>query len=94
MLILKETCKPISGLLVGSSAYVSGNTLRIKSNNAAVGQFLSMPLYSGAIQSAVEKVSGKKMHVEMLDDRTEEKKADPLENLIRKIDTFNKESEG
>ena len=94
MLILKETCKPISGLLVGSSAYVSGNTLRIKSNNAAVGQFLSMPLYSGAIRSAVEKVSGKQMHVEMLDDRTEEKKADPLENLIRKIDTFNKESEG
>ncbi len=88
LLILKETCKPISGLLVGSSAYVSGGTLRIKSTNAAVGQFLEIPLYSGAIQSAVEKVSGKKLHIELFDSRTEEKKSDPLENLIRKIDTL------
>ena len=94
LLILKETCKPISGLLVGSSAYVSGSTLRIKSTNAAVAQFLEIPLYAGAIQSAVEKVSGQKMHIEMFDTRTEEKKTDPLENLIRKIDTLNKESEG
>lgn len=94
LLILKETCKPISGLLVGSSAYASEKTLRIQSNNAAIAQFLTIPLYAGAIQSAVEKVSGKKMRIEMLDNRTEEKKSDPLENLIRKIDTLNKESEG
>ena len=88
LLILKETSKPISGLLVGSSAYVSDNVLRIKSNNAAVAQFLAIPLYSGAIQSAVEKVSGKKMRIELFDTHTEEKKTDPLENLIRKIDSF------
>ena len=88
LLILKETSKPISGLLVGSTAYVSDNTLRIKSNNAAIAQFLALPLYAGAIQSAVEKVSGKKMHIEMYDTHTEEKKTDPLENLIRKIDTL------
>ena len=88
LLILKETCKPISGLLVGSSAYVSGNTLRIKSSNAAVAQFLEIPLYAGAIRSAVEKVSGEQMHIELFDARTEEKKTDPLDNLIRKIDTL------
>ena len=88
LLILKETCKPISGLLVGSSAYVFGSTLRIKSSNAAVAQFLDIPLYAGAIQSAVEKVSGQKMHIELYDTHTEEKKSDPLENLIRKIDTL------
>lgn len=92
-LILKETCKPISGLLVGSSAYTFGNTLRIQSNNAALAQFLAMPFYQSAIQNAVEKVSGNKMHIELLNDRAEEKKSDPLENLIRKIDTL-KESEG
>ena len=88
LLILKETCKPLSGLLVGSSAYVSGNTLRIKSNNAAFAQFLAMPLYANAIRSAVEKVSGNSMHIEPFDTQAEDKKSDPLENLIRKIDTL------
>ena len=92
--ILKETSKPISGLLVGSTAYVSGNTLRIKSNNAAIAQFLSIPLYLNAIQSAVEKVSGSKMHIEMYDAKPEEKTNDPLKNLIRKIDALQNESEG
>ena len=35
-----------------------------------------------------EKVSGKKMHIELFDAQQEEKKSDPLENLIRKIDSF------
>ena len=88
LLILKETCKPISGLLVGSSAYVFGNSLRIKSGNAAVAQFLEIPLYVSAIQNAVEKVSGQKMNIGIYDAQTEEKKTDPLENLIRKIDSL------
>ena len=93
LLILKDTCKPISGLLSGSTAAISENTLRIRSGNAALTQFLSIPLYRNAIQNAVEKVSGQKMQIEMLDTKQEEKRADPLENLISKINTL-KESEG
>ena len=93
LLILKDTCKPISGLLAGSSAIADGAVLRIRSNNAALAQFLNIPLYMQAIQSAVEKVSGQKMQITMADTRQEEKKSDPLEHLISKINTL-KESEG
>ena len=91
--ILKKTCKPISGVLVGSTAVLSGNVLQINSNNAAFSRFLEIPAYMAAIQDAVEKVCGIKYHIDVFDNKHEEKKSDPLEQLIAKINTF-KESEG
>lgn len=93
LLILKDTCKPISGVLVGSTAVLSENVLQIKSGNAAFARFLEIPTYVTAIQEAVEKVSGKKYRIEAFDNGREEKKSDPLEQLIVKINTY-KESEG
>lgn len=94
LLILRDTCKPISGLLTGSSAVTSGNTLFIKSENAALAQFLNIPLYQNAVKSAVQQVSGQNMQVSVFDNKKEKVKTDPLQNLIRKIDGLNKESEG
>lgn len=93
ILRLKETCKPISGFLPGSSAYTKGDTLFIRTDNDVFQKFVAMPIYKNAIANAVEKVSGKKMQIAVFDSAKETQKKDPLENLIRKIDSL-KESEG
>lgn len=91
--ILRETCKPISGFLPGSSAYTRGDTLLIRTDNDVFKKFVAMPMYKSAIAAAVQKVSGKAMQIAVLDTGKETQKKDPLENLIRKIDSL-KESEG
>ena len=92
ILQLKETCKPISGFLPGSSAYIQGDTVCIHTDNDVFRKFVAMPLYKNAICAAVEKVSGRAMQVAVADTKKEVQKKDPLENLIRKIDSL-KESE-
>ena len=94
ILVLKETCKPLSGVLTGSSAYIKDNVLYIKTENAALKQFLNLPLYSGAVKNAVEKVSGKPMQIALYDKKAEDTKSDPLKNLVHRIDELKKESEG
>ncbi|MBQ4629895.1 MAG: DNA polymerase III subunit gamma/tau [Clostridia bacterium] len=91
--ILKETCKPVSGLLSGSSAYTQGSKLFIKTDNAALVQFLNIPLYSNAIIDAVIKSCGQKYSVSVYNNDTEKKRTDPLENLVKKIDEYKKERE-
>ena len=88
--ILKDSCKPISGLLSGSSAFIQGDKLLIKTNNAALIQFLNIPLYSNAIIDAVIKTCGKKYAVSVFDNTEEKKRTDPLENLAKKIDEYKK----
>lgn len=93
VLLLKETCKPISGFLPGSSAYVQGDTIFIQTDSDVFRKFLAMPPYKNAICAAVEKVCGKTLQLAAFDNKKEVQKKDPLENLIRKIDSL-KESEG
>ncbi|MBQ7543044.1 MAG: DNA polymerase III subunit gamma/tau [Clostridia bacterium] len=93
LLILKETSKPLSGILVGSTATVSGKVLQINSANAALPQMLEIPLYKDAIRKAVKKISGLEMQISVRDAKQEAKKTDPLQDLISKINNL-KESEG
>ena len=87
--ILKDTCKPISGLLSGSTAYTQGDKLFIKTDNAALVQFLKIPLYSNAIADAIIKSCGNKYIVSIFDNKTE-KAQDPLAHLVKKIDDYKK----
>ncbi len=88
--ILKETSKPVSGLLSGSSAYTQGDKLYIKTDNSALIQFLNIPIYLNAITDAVMKTCGKKYTVSVFNNETERKRSDPLEGLVKKIDEYKK----
>ena len=94
VLLLKETCKPLIGILTGSTAYIQGTRLILHSDNTALERFLEIPLYMQAVKDAVEKTNGAPLQITVADKKTTQKRKDPLENLIQKINTYHTESEG
>ncbi len=94
VLELKETCKPLIGILTGSSAFLQGEQLILQSDNAALERFLEIPQYLQAVKDAVAKINGTPLSIVMENKKQSQKRKDPLEDLIRKINTFQTESEG
>ena len=94
VLLLKETCKPLTGILTGSTAFIQGERLILRSDNAALERFLEIPQYLQAVKEAVEKVNGAPLQITTEDKKEAQKRKDPLEDLIRKINTVQTESEG
>ena len=87
LLALKDLSKPLSGILINSSAYVKNNTIYVKSANAAFEQFLHLQMYSLALEEAALKATGQKYRFEVFrKESPEEASSDPLSRLIEKID--------
>jgi DNA polymerase-3 subunit gamma/tau len=89
LLALKDISKPLSGILVNSSAYVKDNVIYVKSQNAAFEQFLHLQTYSLALSEAVLKVTGQNYRIEVYNpDEGGEISENPLSRLIEKIDAI------
>lgn len=87
LLALKDISKPLSGILINSSAYVKDNVIYVKSKNAAFEQFLHIQTYYAALLDAVLKITGQKYRIEVYSpEESGEISADPLSRLIEKID--------
>ena len=83
---LNITDKPLTGILVSSSAYVRGDFLLIKCDNPVFSQFIRQSNHASAIKKAVFDVTGKKYRLGIY--KSEENKkssSDPLAELINKI---------
>ncbi|MEG2395900.1 MAG: DNA polymerase III subunit gamma/tau [Oscillospiraceae bacterium] len=84
--MLNETDKPIVGLLYNSSAFIHGEYLLIKSDNATLAQFLRTGNHSALITKAVLDVTGKKYRLGIYNSQQAQQapKKDPLEDLMNK----------
>ncbi len=83
---LNNIDKPLTGILTGSSAFLRGEHLLIKCDNPTFSQFIKVPMHTGALRDAVQKVTGQKYRLGIY--RSSEAstvKKDPLADLINKI---------
>lgn len=92
---LNEYNKPLVGVLSGSSAFIRGNFILIKSNNPVFEQFVKISSHANALKEAIFKITGKKyrLGIYKTEENTEKPSNDPLSNLINKINNFNNNQE-
>jgi len=83
---LNGLSKPLSGVLVNSSAYLRDGTVYIKSGNAALESFLRIPSYYASLTEAISQASGQRYAAEVYKDAESETGGDPLFELVKKID--------
>ena len=88
--LLGERSKPLAGLLAGTTAILRGDCVGIRSNNAALGQFIRENSYRNTILQAIYDVTGQKYRLAIARGDTptqtqSAKKTDPLDGLISKI---------
>ena len=90
---IKQTVPAVSSFLNGSSATVRGSSLLIHSSNPVLFKFLKLPMYLSGVEAAVEKVSGQKLRLQFNHQEDDSGNTDPLQDLMRKIDEIQKESD-
>ena len=84
--ILQETDRPLTGILNGSAAFVRGEHILIKCDNPTFPQFIKTQTHSAALREAVFKATNQKYRLGIYRSKEpEEKTADPLAELIKKI---------
>ena len=84
--ILQETDRPLTGILNGSAAFVRGEHILIKCDNPTFPQFIKTQAHSAALREAVFKAANQKYRLGIYRSKEpEEKAADPLAELIKKI---------
>ena len=87
---LNEFDKPLAGILTGSTAFIRGEFILIKSENPAFEKFIKIGSHAGAVKDAVYKITGNRYRLGIY--KTEVSSAnsgnDPLSNLINKINIF------
>lgn len=87
---LAEYDPPLVGILSGSSAFIRGEFVLVKSANSTFEQFIKIGTHNSALKNAIEQISGKKYRLGILKSAADEKpKADPLADLINKVNNFN-----
>lgn len=85
---LKELSKPLSGVLADSFAYLDGNTVCIKSQNAALEQFLRIPSYYASLTEAIQQATGQRYTAEVHKGGTAQHGDDPFYALVKKINAL------
>jgi len=84
--LLDVSDKPLTGILGTSSAYVRGDFILIKCDNPVFSQFIRQNNHSIAIRKAIFDVTGRKYRLGIYKSgENENKKNDPLADLINKI---------
>lgn len=89
--LIDERSKPLGGLLMGTTAILRGEVVGIKSNNAALGQFIKGNSYRNIILQAIFDVTGKKYRLAIARGEGSAAaqsaiKQDPLDGLIKKVE--------
>ena len=83
---LNVTDKPLTGILVNSSAYIRNDFILIKCDNPVFSQFIRQNNHSTEIKKAIFEVTGKKYRLGIYKaSENSEPKNDPLADLINKI---------
>ncbi len=83
---LNVTDKPLTGILVSSSAYIRGDFLLIKCDNPVFSQFIRQKNHASAIKKAVSDVTGRNYRLGIYkSDENKKTASDPLAELINKI---------
>lgn len=78
--------QPMTGILNSSTAYIRNEFILIKSNNPIFAKFIRESTHSNAIKKAIFDVTGKKFRLGIYkSNEPQENNADPLANLINKI---------
>ena len=84
--LLDVSDKPLTGILGTSSAYIRGDFILIKCDNPVFSQFIRQNNHSMAIRKAIFDVTGRKYRLGIYKSgENENKKNDPLADLINKI---------
>ena len=84
--LLDVSDKPLTGILGTSSAYIRGDFILIKCDNPVFSQFIRQNNHSMAIRRAIFDVTGRKYRLGIYKSgENENKKNDPLADLINKI---------
>ncbi len=82
--------QPLWGILIGSTAFISGEFVLIKSENPTFASFIKVGTNGRDVKEAIFRVTGKKYRlgiynpVSTVQKNDGEKPKDPLENLVRK----------
>ncbi len=87
---LNEFDKPIAGVLTGSTAFLRGEFVLIKSENSTFEKFIKIGSHAGAVKDAILKITGKRYRLGIYkkEGGNENQSNDPLSNLINKINNF------
>ena len=88
--ILSKTCPPISGVLNGSSAYISGQYLLIDAPNPMFRSFINSnnAVYRDAIRKAATQVLGQTYKLGPYKPKQVDEQSDPLKALAEKLKQF------
>ena len=83
---LRQSNPPLSGILDGSAAYIRGDFLLIKSDNAALGAFIRQNVHAASLKDAVYDVTDRKVRLGLYkgDDKPGAPPKDPLELLAER----------
>lgn len=80
---LRETDRPLFGVLSGSRGFIRGEFFLIDSPNATVRDFIKIPTHSKAIKKALFEVTGRQFKLGLFKSKSSDApKRDPLEDLI------------
>ena len=95
--VLSELTKinqPLWGILIGSSAFISGEFVLIKSENPTFASFIKVGTNGRDVKEAIFRATGKRYRlgiynpVSSAQKKKEEKPKDPLQDLVRKAKDF------
>jgi len=83
---LQHNNPPLSGILAGSSAYLRGDFLLIKSDNPALGAFIRQNIHAAGLKDAVYEVSDRRVRLGLYkaEDKPGGAPKDPLEMLAER----------
>ncbi len=90
---LTQTNQPLWGILIGSTAFINGEFVLIKSENPTFPSFIKVGTNGRDVKEAIYRVTGKKFRLGIYNPASAQKKSgektkDPLEDLVRKARDF------
>jgi DNA polymerase-3 subunit gamma/tau len=84
---LREGNPPLAGILGGSTAFIRGDFVLIKSDNPALGSFLNQPVQAASLKEAIRHVTDRKVRLGPYKSAAKDEAAkDPLAMLARRQD--------
>ncbi|MDR2753597.1 MAG: DNA polymerase III subunit gamma/tau [Oscillospiraceae bacterium] len=89
---LQSTNPPLAGILNGSTAYVRGDFVLIKSDNAAFGAFIKQNTHANSLREAIYHVTDRKVRLGLYRSSAEQQPVvgqDPLARLAENYSRFN-----
>lgn len=90
---LTQINQPLWGILIGSTAFINGEFVLIKSENPTFPSFIKVGTNGRDVKEAIYRVTGKKFRLGIYNPSSAQKKdgekpKDPLEDLVRKARDF------